>query len=102
MGLGNKLDGIAYLLRQPEGQAALAELATAAREAAERVAAPGGSPLASASTAYMCAEVDWRDCHRQVIADQLLRLYGVQTMHILRDGGIEMHPRNYVMPLHYG
>jgi len=88
--LGNKVGGIANLLRQPEGQAALAELAAAA------VAVP------AAATAYMCAEADWRDCHRQVISQQLLCEYGVITLHVRRDGTIEPHSADHVLPEHYG
>jgi len=100
--LGNKLDGgIAHLLRQPEGQAALAELEAAATRAAPGPAWEAGHAPEGA-TAYMCAEADWRDCHRQVIAQQLLFTYNVRTTHILRDGNTEEHPVDYATPPHYG
>lgn len=92
--LGNKgVDGgIAKLLRQPEGQAALFELC----EAARRATPCGGT------TAFMCAEADWRDCHRQVVAQKLLDEYGIVTVHIKRDGSTEPHPQGHVLPEYYG
>eukprot|EP00930_Biecheleria_cincta_P046120 TRINITY_DN31809_c0_g1_i1.p1 TRINITY_DN31809_c0_g1~~TRINITY_DN31809_c0_g1_i1.p1 ORF type:complete len:250 (+),score=40.46 TRINITY_DN31809_c0_g1_i1:114-863(+) len=91
--LGNKgVDGgIAALLKQPEGAAAIEELVAAARKA---------TPCGGA-TAFMCAEADWRDCHRQVVAQQLLQ-HGVVTTHICRDGSLEPHPMDHVLPAHYG
>ena len=50
----------------------------------------------------MCAEADWRDCHRQVIAQQLEAVHGITTTHILRNGGTEPHPCDYILPSHYG
>jgi uncharacterized protein (DUF488 family) len=45
---------------------------------------------AEAATALMCAEGDWRRCHRRLIADALVaRGWGVR--HILRDGALEQH-----------
>jgi uncharacterized protein (DUF488 family) len=47
--------------------------------------------LASArTTAVMCAEGDWRRCHRQLIADVLV-LGGKTVTHVLPDGGAEPH-----------
>jgi len=86
--LGNKVDGITHLLRQPQGQAALSELAARANQ----------PPTAQGAIAYMCAEADWRDCHRQVIAQQLLEEYGVITSHVLRNGMIELHPPDHELP----
>lgn len=97
--LGNKVGGIAQLLRQPEGQEALAALAAAAADGGARCASSVGVPCV---TAYMCAEADWKDCHRQVIAERLLQDYGVATIHVRRDGTVEPHPSNYVTPPHYG
>lgn len=88
--LGNKVDGIAHLLRQPEGQAALQELIIAAHD------------RQSGATAYMCAEADWRDCHRQVIAQKLQQDFAVTSTHILRDGRTELHPPTHVLPSYYG
>lgn len=99
--LGNKVGGIAQLLRQPEGQAALAELAAAAKRAAPALAWEEGRAPEGA-TAYMCAEADWRDCHRQVIAQELLSVFSIPTIHILRDGSTELHPCDHVLPSHYG
>jgi len=91
--LGNKVDGIARLLQRPEGQRALVELAAASDF--ERANVEG-------ATAYMCAEADWRDCHRQVIAQRLREDFGVVTTHILRDGRTELHPAAHVLPASYG
>merc|ERR1719183_1885360 len=50
----------------------------------------------------MCAEADWRECHRQVIAQELMIHHGIITAHIMRDGKIELHPEDHLLPLHYG
>ncbi len=44
-------------------------------------------------TAFMCAEADWRNCHRQLIADRLLA-EGHDVRHIMKDGieAAEMNP----------
>jgi len=44
-------------------------------------------------TAVMCAEADWRNCHRQLIADRLLA-EGHDVRHIMKDGieAAEMNP----------
>jgi len=44
-------------------------------------------------TALMCAEADWRNCHRQLIADRLLA-DGHDVRHIMKDGieAAEIHP----------
>ena len=36
-------------------------------------------------SAFMCAEADWRDCHRQLIADRLIA-EGREVRHIMKDG----------------
>jgi uncharacterized protein (DUF488 family) len=41
-------------------------------------------------TAVMCAEGDWRRCHRRLIADALL-IRGWQVAHVLPDGDREEH-----------
>jgi uncharacterized protein (DUF488 family) len=41
-------------------------------------------------TAFMCAEGDWRRCHRRLIADALLAR-GWEVEHLLRDGRRERH-----------
>lgn len=43
----------------------------------------GQAPLA-----MMCAEADWRHCHRQIIADHLVAR-GHDVVHLLSDGGRE-------------
>ncbi|CAE8603069.1 unnamed protein product [Polarella glacialis] len=88
--LGNKVGGIVHLLAQPEGQAALTDLVLAA------------SRVNEGATAYMCAEADWRDCHRQVISQKLLHDFSVPTVHLLRDGKSELHPRLHMLPDCYG
>jgi len=96
--LGNKVGGIASLLKQPEGQAAIAELV----EKAQQASAVPGMPAVAGATAYMCAEAAWRDCHRQVVAQKLLEDYGIMTSHILPVGGVEPHPHGYILPSCYG
>jgi uncharacterized protein (DUF488 family) len=41
-------------------------------------------------TAFMCAEGDWRRCHRRLIADTLLAR-GWRVVNLLRDGRTEPH-----------
>ncbi len=41
--------------------------------------------------APMCAEGDWRNCHRRLIADALTAR-GWSVVHLLPDGGLEPHP----------
>jgi uncharacterized protein (DUF488 family) len=41
-------------------------------------------------TAVMCAEADWRRCHRQLVADALLAR-GWRPIHLLADGRRESH-----------
>jgi len=84
--LGGKEPGIVKNLMKPEGQMALAKLAEASRE--DR-------------TVYMCAESDWRDCHRQVIAHRLLKDFGIVSIHILRNGSTQSHPSTYKLPAHF-
>lgn len=40
------------------------------------------------SCAIMCAEADWRRCHRQIISDYLI-LRDFEVLHILSDGSLE-------------
>jgi uncharacterized protein (DUF488 family) len=44
----------------------------------------------SRRTAYMCAESDWRRCHRRLISDAL-RERGWRVIHLHPDGGLEPH-----------
>lgn len=46
---------------------------------------------ADGRTAIMCAEKDWRGCHRGLISDYL-KVRGFEVVHILDDGKIEPHP----------
>ena len=41
-----------------------------------------------APSCIMCAEGDWRQCHRQIVTDYLLTR-GVEVRHILPDGAVE-------------
>jgi uncharacterized protein (DUF488 family) len=43
------------------------------------------------STAVMCAERDWRNCHRQFISDALAAR-GQEVLHVLAGGELEPHP----------
>jgi uncharacterized protein (DUF488 family) len=52
----------------------------------ERLEALAGERL----TAVMCAEADWRRCHRQLLADALLAR-GWRPVHLLADGRREPH-----------
>jgi uncharacterized protein (DUF488 family) len=42
-------------------------------------------------TVMMCAERDWRNCHRQFIADALTAR-GHDVLHVTADGELEPHP----------
>jgi uncharacterized protein (DUF488 family) len=46
---------------------------------------------ASGPTAVMCAEGDWRRCHRQLLADVLVARDGAEVRHIAPDGSVEPH-----------
>ncbi len=42
----------------------------------------------NAPTAMLCAEADWRNCHRQIIADHAL-LHDIPVQHLLANGSSE-------------
>lgn len=44
-------------------------------------------------TAFMCAEKDWRGCHRRFIAKALVRK-GIEVIHILDTNRAEQHPKH--------
>lgn len=92
--LGNKgVDGgILALLATEDGAAALEKLASSARQAT----------LLGPKTAMMCAEADWHECHRQVVAQRLLEEFGIVVAHIKRDGSLEHHPSDHVLPPYFG
>ncbi|MGH8632333.1 MAG: DUF488 family protein, partial [Burkholderiales bacterium] len=46
---------------------------------------------AQAPTAIMCAEADWRNCHRGLIADRL-KVTGAEVLHIVDATRAEPHP----------
>lgn len=69
-GLKEGFRGFADYALTAEFRAALSVLTTLAGEQA---------------SAFMCAEADWRDCHRQLIADRLVS-EGHDVRHILKDG----------------
>lgn len=52
-------------------------------ERLERIAATG-------RTAVMCAEGDWRRCHRRMVADAML-VRGFRVVHLRPGGGLEAH-----------
>ncbi|MBM3667650.1 MAG: DUF488 domain-containing protein [Actinobacteria bacterium] len=72
--------GYADHMARPEFGAGLAELR---RLASERGASGG-------RTALMCAEADWRRCHRRLIADALV-LGGYRVGHLGPDGSLAEH-----------
>jgi uncharacterized protein (DUF488 family) len=41
--------------------------------------------------AILCAERDWRNCHRGLISDWL-KVRGIEVLHIGADAGVEPHP----------
>ena len=47
--------------------------------------------LDTEATAVMCAERDWRSCHRFLIADAAAALHGVAVRHILDAEHVEEH-----------
>ena len=75
--------------RGEDAFAAYAEyMVTAAFSAGlERLEALAGQRRA----APMCAEGDWRHCHRRLIADALAAR-GWRVVHLLPDGALEPHP----------
>jgi uncharacterized protein (DUF488 family) len=44
-------------------------------------------------TAVMCAEGDWRQCHRRLVADAMT-IRGWQILHLRGDGSLEEHELN--------
>jgi uncharacterized protein (DUF488 family) len=70
VGLPESFRGFADYALTPAFRAALDELKTLA---------------AARPTAFMCAEADWRNCHRQLIADRLVA-EGQDVRHIVKDG----------------
>ena len=78
LGLKEGFRGFADYALTPAFRTALNELAALAEER---------------PTAFMCAEADWRNCHRQIIADRLLA-EGHDVRHIMKDGiaAAEMNP----------
>lgn len=70
-----QFQGYADHMTTPEFAAGLTRLETLAK---------------SRRTAYMCAEGDWRRCHRRLVSDALL-IRGWRVLHLLRDGGLEEH-----------
>ncbi|RPI15127.1 MAG: DUF488 domain-containing protein [Ignavibacteriae bacterium] len=45
-------------------------------------------------TAYMCAEADWKKCHRSLISDHL-KTHSVIVNHIMGINKIQVHPYTY-------
>ena len=44
-----------------------------------------------APTACLCAEKDWRTCHRRHLSDRLVALEGVEVVHLVDDATTEPH-----------
>jgi uncharacterized protein (DUF488 family) len=78
VGLKEGFRGFADYALTPAFRVALGELASLAEDR---------------PTAVMCAEADWRNCHRQLIADRLVA-EGHAVRHIMKDGveTAEMNP----------
>jgi uncharacterized protein (DUF488 family) len=57
----------------------------------ERALATLCTLAANAPTAILCAEADWRSCHRGLIADRL-KAQGAQVLHIVDAAHDEPHP----------
>jgi uncharacterized protein (DUF488 family) len=49
-------------------------------------------------TAFMCAEADWRRCHRRLIADALTAR-GWRVLHLAADARMEAHPASILEKL---
>jgi uncharacterized protein (DUF488 family) len=65
------------------------------RSYAARMASPGwqealAAALAEPAPSFMCAETDWRRCHRRLIAD-FLTARGHEVIHLIRPGEQEPH-----------
>jgi uncharacterized protein (DUF488 family) len=70
------LRGYAAHMRSPEFGACM-----------ERLLEDASGPV----TAVLCAEADWRGCHRRMIADAAALLHGVEVIHVLHEGATEAH-----------
>lgn len=57
---------------------------------------------AEAQMAIMCAEGDWRRCHRRLIADAATLLWGVTVRHLRHDGEVEDHVPSPAARVHEG
>lgn len=76
LGVPAELRGYADHLATREGRAALLALAAQARERA---------------LAVMCAEGDWRGCHRSLLADALAVVAQLSVVHLSHDGSRSRH-----------
>ncbi|RLJ70762.1 uncharacterized protein DUF488 [Hydrogenivirga caldilitoris] len=47
-------------------------------------------------TAFMCAEKNWRECHRRFIAEALVK-EGFEVLHIIDNKRLEEHPKSLFM-----
>jgi uncharacterized protein (DUF488 family) len=76
-------------LRDPQLRGYADHMATAAfRAAVERLRA---DELAPTRAAVMCAEADWRRCHRALLADHLTLVAGITVTHLTHDGALTPH-----------
>jgi uncharacterized protein (DUF488 family) len=73
--VGTGLEGYPDHLTTPPAQAAIARVLELA---------------AARPVALLCVEVDWRGCHRRLLADRLVHVHGAQVVH-LSSAGAEQH-----------
>jgi uncharacterized protein (DUF488 family) len=89
--LGKELGGHREAPPGPSPHVALAEewRGYAAHAETEEFAAGIDALLSCDAVAFLCAEKDWRHCHRRFIADHLVALKGIEVVHL---GGEDTEP----------
>jgi len=80
--LGGKDPGIFRNIKTDEGVSALDTLCELAK---------------TTNICIMCAEADWNECHRQVVATEVQKR-GFPVTHLKRDGASEKHPEEIQYP----
>ena len=93
--LGGKFvaGGVEGRVASAEGAAALAALVARAR--------PRGDQPPQ-RIALMCSEVRWHDCHRAVLARELVWRHGCAVLHIAPSGHVERHPESVLEAMRRG
>lgn len=76
--------GVHGRIASEEGRTALGALAARA--------AAGGEAAGPPRLAIMCSEARWCDCHRSVLARELVARHRCPVMHITPSGKLERHP----------